>query len=60
MNLNFHLKKTQTACFYRFDGNGTAELVKNKLDNSDIYAGCCTIKIDYAKVNIDLNMRESS
>lgn len=34
----------------RFDSNTSAQRAKQQLDGADIYAGCCTLKIEYAKV----------
>ena len=40
-----------TNCF-RFDSNASAQRTKQQLDGADIYAGCCTLKIEYAKVSL--------
>lgn len=34
----------------RFESNASAARAKQQLDGADIYAGCCTLKIEYAKV----------
>ena len=36
----------------RFDSIDAASKAKEQLDGADIYAGCCTLKIEYAKVAI--------
>jgi len=38
----------------RFDSIDAANKAKEQLDGADIYAGCCTLKIEYAKVAIFL------
>ena len=35
----------------RFDSNHSAQRAKQQLDGADIYAGCCTLKIEFARVN---------
>ena len=37
-------------CDARFESNASAARAKQQLDGADIYAGCCTLKIEYAKV----------
>ena len=34
----------------RFESDASASRAKQQLDGADIYAGCCTLKIEYAKV----------
>ena len=36
---------------YTFPTIEDAARVKDKLDGADIYAGCCTLKIEFSKVN---------
>lgn len=36
--------------FVRYDSVASAQRAKSQLDGADIYAGCCTLKIEYAKV----------
>ncbi len=36
--------------FPRFESNSSAQRAKQQLDGADIYAGCCTLKIEFAKV----------
>ena len=33
-----------------FDGIESARRVKNELHGCDIYSGCCTLRVEYAKV----------
>ena len=37
---------------FRYDSIPSAQRAKSQLDGADIYAGCCTLKIEYAKVCI--------
>lgn len=37
----------------RYDSVASAQRAKSQLDGADIYAGCCTLKIEYAKVSCD-------
>lgn len=37
-----------TVC--RFDAIESAKRAKQSLNGADIYSGCCTLKIEYAKV----------
>ena len=41
----------------RFESNQSAQRAKQQLDGADIYAGCCTLKIEYARVS-RMNERE--
>ena len=34
----------------RFESDTSASRAKQQLDGADIYAGCCTLKIEFAKV----------
>lgn len=36
----------------RYDSVPSAQRAKSQLDGADIYAGCCTLKIEYAKVMV--------
>ena len=35
-----------------FDSIDSAKRAKQSLNGADIYSGCCTIKIEYAKVGV--------
>lgn len=37
--------------FYTFDSIEAATRVRDNLNGCDIYSGCCTLKIDFAKVS---------
>jgi hypothetical protein len=37
--------------FYTFDTVDTAKRAKQNLNGADVYSGCCTLKIDFAKVS---------
>ena len=43
-------KKNGIQAMVEFDSIDTANDVKNHLQGCDIYQGCCSLKIDYAKV----------
>ena len=34
----------------RFDNIESAKRAKQSLNGADVYSGCCTLKIEYAKV----------
>lgn len=36
----------------RFENPESAKHAKEELDDADIYSGCCTLQIEYAKVCI--------
>lgn len=40
---------------FTFDSIETAKRAKESLHGADIYSGCCTLKIEYAKVSFDFN-----
>ncbi len=44
------LKKSSLSQHARYDTVASAQRAKSQLDGADIYAGCCTLKIEYAKV----------
>ena len=37
---------------FTFDGIEAAKRAKQALNGADIYSGCCTLKIEFAKVSI--------
>ena len=39
-----------------FESVDTAKLAKENLHGCDIYLGCCTLKIEYAKCTLKLNV----
>ena len=45
-------KKNGIQALVEFDSNVSANRAKQNLDGADIYAGCCTLKIEYARVSI--------
>ena len=42
-------KKNGVQAFVEFESNDTAKKAKENLHGSDIYSGCCTLRIQYAK-----------
>lgn len=38
-----------------FDSVQSAQRAKASLNGADIYSGCCTLKIEYAKVSLGSN-----
>lgn len=44
-------RKNGLQVLVEFDSNTSAQRAKQQLDGADIYAGCCTLKIEYAKTN---------
>ena len=48
--LNVSIVYILNALDARFESNASAARAKQQLDGADIYAGCCTLKIEYAKV----------
>lgn len=44
-------RKNGLQVLVEFDSNASAQRTKQQLDGADIYAGCCTLKIEYAKTN---------
>ncbi len=51
------LRKRALQVLVEFDSIETARRIKNELDGADIYSGCCTLKIDFANVNKNKNIR---
>ncbi|XP_054282546.1 heterogeneous nuclear ribonucleoprotein L-like isoform X2 [Macrosteles quadrilineatus] len=55
-------KKNGVQAMVEFDSVDTAKRVKEELNGADIYSGCCTIKIEFAKptkLNVHKNDSES-
>lgn len=44
-------KKNGVQAMVEFDSLDAATRARENLNGADIYAGCCTLKIDFAKVN---------
>lgn len=44
-------RKNGVQALVEFDSVASAQRAKQHLDGADIYAGCCTLKIEYARVN---------
>lgn len=40
-----------------FDSVQSAQRAKASLNGADIYSGCCTLKIEYAKVSLEVMIR---
>ena len=45
-------RKNGVQALVEFDSTVSAQRAKQHLDGADIYAGCCTLKIEYARVCI--------
>ena len=45
-------KKNGVQAMVEFDSIDSARRAKQTLQGADIYSGCCTLKIEYAKVYI--------
>jgi len=43
-------RKNGVQALVEFDSVASAQRAKQHLDGADIYAGCCTLKIEYARV----------
>jgi hypothetical protein len=50
--LNIFLNSLYVFSVYKFDSIEAATRARDNLNQCDIYSGCCTLKIDYAKVGI--------
>lgn len=46
-------RKNGVQALVEFDSNASALRAKANLDGADIYAGCCTLKIEFARVSTD-------
>ena len=46
----FYVSLSLSLTHVRYDTVASAQRAKSQLDGADIYAGCCTLKIEYAKV----------
>ena len=44
-------RKNGVQALVEFDSIASAQRAKQHLDGADIYAGCCTLKIEYARVS---------
>ncbi|XP_019851800.1 PREDICTED: heterogeneous nuclear ribonucleoprotein L-like [Amphimedon queenslandica] len=44
-------RKNGLQVLVEFDSNHSAQRAKQQLDGADIYAGCCTLKIEFARTN---------
>lgn len=51
-------RKNGVQALVEFDSNASALRAKANLDGADIYAGCCTLKIEFARVSIGLAMQQ--
>ena len=40
----------------KYGTGDAAAKAKENLDGADIYSGCCTLSIDFAKVSLGLNL----
>lgn len=47
-------RKNGVQALVEFDSTVSAQRAKQHLDGADIYAGCCTLKIEYARVRLPL------
>ncbi|CAF4323574.1 unnamed protein product, partial [Didymodactylos carnosus] len=45
------VRKRGVQALVEFDSPETASKVKVELNGADIYSGCCTLKIEFAKIN---------
>ena len=50
-------RKNGVQALVEFDSNASALRAKANLDGADIYAGCCTLKIEFARVSTVLAMQ---
>lgn len=50
-------KKNGVQAMVEFDSLESATRARENLNGADIYSGCCTLKIDYAKVQISKNFK---
>ena len=47
-------RKNGVQALVEFESTVSAQRAKQHLDGADIYAGCCTLKIEYARVRMHL------
>lgn len=44
-------RKNGVQAFVQFDSKASALKAKQNLNNADVYSGCCTLQIEFAKIN---------